>query len=152
MAEITREWLEAELAAYAQKHTSAPCLRCRVEQKARTTSYPAMLQWAREALDVMDDLKASRDMALDRANNHLGDLSDLQERLEETQERERRLRGTVVKALAWALAYLERSGSYGRLLVLLPDTPDGIAHAQAKALLEELKEVPMKDGDRSHHA
>ena len=40
----------------------------------------------------MDKLKGERGAAIERANNHLGDLSDAQERLGEALERERRLK------------------------------------------------------------
>ena len=70
MPEITKEWLEEQWAAYAQKHTSAPCLRCRVEQRARTTTYPALIQWALEALVAMERIKA--------LGETLQDLVDLQ--------------------------------------------------------------------------
>ena len=101
MAKITREWLEAELNKCSRAITSSGGCRgfriagddwsgcscdCPTCADART-GYPAMLQWAREALDVMDKLDAARVAAVDRANNHLGDLSDLQERLEVTLRR-----------------------------------------------------------------
>ena len=118
MAEITREWLETHRQRLAGWITHEPDSLTYEEQAT-------LLQWAQEAWDAMDDLKASQNATRDRANDRLEDISDLQERLGEAQERERRLK----EALEDCVGVMAYGG-------------DGTAYGRARALLEELKEVP----------
>ena len=112
MAEITREWLEAELALCAEKGAGG--------------KYLALLQWAVEALRRIEGWEHDALIYAQNAAFH--------------EERERRLREALAECCeAFRLTH-EYLGE--KRLPALAGWSWFDADNRAKALLEELKEVP----------
>ena len=102
---VTKEWLEALQSRYFALNKA---------------DSDVLVQWALEAWDAMEQLKASLDASIGRANDELGRLGDFQERLGDTQERERRLKEALEDCVS------------------VMDDGDGASYELAKALLKEV--------------